>query len=725
MKIRTYISGAMLALTAYAGAQVPELTNTMATNIDQADERQAWREALEMWTDDNVTFGGITATSGSLTGLTQLETTALFKAYNGSSEAYLGSLGGFLGGSLWLGDAFAPFTPDAVNWTMLKDGTGLVLSGDGDGIWFHDQSGNRVSTGYVAEMTIDGLNFLSGKTVSFTGAGDWNGSVFSNNQSFTGNIDAAMVTSTSFTRSNLQSNENFGWQSLNSLTSGVLNVAFGTNAGDGLTTGGQNVFIGNSAARNFGANLMDDIFNTVVIGQSAGTGMSDSFDTIAIGYIAGQLAFNSEESVFIGRNAGRLADNAERSIFIGKEAGQDANAPQSIYIGYEAGESNSFTNSIGIGYQADVTASNQTVLGNTNTTTGIIHGDITFPDGIEAGESGTQGEIVLWDNDAGTPQKVTLLTSVALNGDRLYTIPDAGGDAQFLMSEGFGQNFNGGLNLGTNATFIGAEGDSTSLFVDFLTGYSSIQAGGSTFAGNIFIYDGSGNSGILGASDASLFPNWDLPSVGGTLIVDAGSQNIGGVKSFSSPIFASAGVNVGIGSSLVMESAGGDWDIGNDGVSPNFDFTLGSDIYMRFEMGAVDVEFPNGLTIGRQDTGAGVTGGIRFYETGAGFDTVDVAAAAAYSGSFTYTIPDAGANADFVMTAGAQNIGGAKTFDAPVSFSEQAADPADPAEGKTVLWQSDGTGFGDDGDLIVKITAGGVTKTVTLIDFSAAIDEEP
>jgi len=48
------------------------------------------------------------------------------------------------------------------------------------------------------------------------------------------------------------------------------------------------------------------------------------------------------------------------------------------------------------------------------------------------------------------------------------------------------------------------------------------------------------------------------------------------------------------------------------------------------------------------------------------------------------------------------------------------ADPSDPAEGKNVKWQSDGTGTGDDGDIMMKITAGGSTKTVTLVDFSAA-----
>jgi len=53
------------------------------------------------------------------------------------------------------------------------------------------------------------------------------------------------------------------------------------------------------------------------------------------------------------------------------------------------------------------------------------------------------------------------------------------------------------------------------------------------------------------------------------------------------------------------------------------------------------------------------------------------------------------------------------------ALNELSADPSDPDEGKSVLWQSDGTGSGDDGDIMVKITAGGVTKTATLIDFSA------
>lgn len=51
-------------------------------------------------------------------------------------------------------------------------------------------------------------------------------------------------------------------------------------------------------------------------------------------------------------------------------------------------------------------------------------------------------------------------------------------------------------------------------------------------------------------------------------------------------------------------------------------------------------------------------------------------------------------------------------------LNERASDPADPAEGKSVIWQSNGTGTGDDGDIIIKVTANNVTKTLILVDFS-------
>jgi hypothetical protein len=55
-----------------------------------------------------------------------------------------------------------------------------------------------------------------------------------------------------------------------------------------------------------------------------------------------------------------------------------------------------------------------------------------------------------------------------------------------------------------------------------------------------------------------------------------------------------------------------------------------------------------------------------------------------------------------------------------INLLERSTDPADPADGSASIWMSDGTAAGADGDIMVKITAGGVTKTVTLIDYSVA-----
>lgn len=53
-----------------------------------------------------------------------------------------------------------------------------------------------------------------------------------------------------------------------------------------------------------------------------------------------------------------------------------------------------------------------------------------------------------------------------------------------------------------------------------------------------------------------------------------------------------------------------------------------------------------------------------------------------------------------------------------VNLEALSEDPGDPINDRSVMWQSDGTETGDAGDIIVKITVSGVTKTTTLIDYS-------
>lgn len=66
------------------------------------------------------------------------------------------------------------------------------------------------------------------------------------------------------------------------------------------------------------------------------------------------------------------------------------------------------------------------------------------------------------------------------------------------------------------------------------------------------------------------------------------------------------------------------------------------------------------------------------------------------------------------------HIYGNTKLEGPLILKERTYDPDNPEDGSSVLWMSNGHGSGDDGDIMIKITSGGVTKTVTLVDFSAS-----
>jgi hypothetical protein len=66
------------------------------------------------------------------------------------------------------------------------------------------------------------------------------------------------------------------------------------------------------------------------------------------------------------------------------------------------------------------------------------------------------------------------------------------------------------------------------------------------------------------------------------------------------------------------------------------------------------------------------------------------------------------------------HVYGNTKLEGPLILNERTYDPDNPTEGNSVIWMSNGDGSGDDGDIMIKITAGGVTKTVTLVDFSAS-----
>ena len=49
-----------------------------------------------------------------------------------------------------------------------------------------------------------------------------------------------------------------------------------------------------------------------------------------------------------------------------------------------------------------------------------------------------------------------------------------------------------------------------------------------------------------------------------------------------------------------------------------------------------------------------------------------------------------------------------------LNLSAISYDPVDPQNGRAVIWLSDGTATGGNGDVLIKVSAGGVTKTAYL-----------
>ncbi len=208
-------------------------------------------------------------------------------------------------------------------------------------------------------------------------------------------------------------------------TSGSYNSAFGDDALNSNTTGNSNVAVGYGAL--IGNSVGDD---NVAVGKNAMAANTNGSATVAIGSLALQMSTSGSEDVAVGQGAlqsltsggqntavGAYAlqshtDQANSSalgyaslhystgygnsafgayslvsnttgignVALGLEAGADLfsgdyNVFVGTYAGTSVGASTNLTNSIAIGYAAQVTKSSQVVLGNTDITEILLHGN--------------------------------------------------------------------------------------------------------------------------------------------------------------------------------------------------------------------------------------------------------------------------------------------------------------------------------------------------------------
>ena len=417
---------------------------------------------------------------------------------------------------------------------------------------------------------------------------------------------------------------------------GDLSTGYNT-FGSGVSgTSAYNVFGDKSRINYFGDNSNINRFGTSVTGSNRfGNSISGgtAYNSFGSGIISGaQNHFGPNSKNYFGQNG-------ENYFYSGSFAGP-VTLPKTVNYTSAGSIVKAGNHALGLTTISDTTGTFPTG----NITIAALEGQQTFA-GEKTFSSGinitkTTGQLIL-----GSTQK-TIITVTTPSTGRVYTIPDAGGNASFVMTTG-------SQTLGGIKTFTTGQ---------------IIQAG----SNQITLRTGSaGNRIDITAPSISGNRTYTLPDVSGnaSFVLTTGSQTIGGTKAFTTrPTVNGSGVL------LSGESAA-------SAITP-YKLIFGSGLRLT-NGGApftwngnqdktVEVDTSNVASL----TGNQTINGIKTFTTGqviqAGSNHLTLKTGSAgnsifitvpsISANHTYTIPDVGSSAAFVLTSGSQTIGGSKTF---------------------------------------------------------------
>ncbi len=343
--------------------------------------------------------------------------------------------------------------------------------------------------------------------------------------------------------------------------------------------------------------------------------------------------------------------------------------------------------------------------GGTNSSTALVNGTLMVSAGgkIVEGPSSTTPTFTSETLTSTTNQLVlgvtntTTINSTAPVASRTYTIPDAGTNSSFILADGT-QTINGSkifssavtINPTTNQIILGVTNTVTinstapaasrtytipdagtdSNFV--LTDGTQTINGSRTFSSAVTI-NPTTNQLVLGVTNTTTINStapaasrtYTIPDAGAnsSFVLTNGTITINGSKTFSSAVTINPTTNqivLGVTNTVTINStapaASRTYTIPDSGANSSFVLTDGNQTINGSKT------FSSAVTINptTNQIVLGVTNTV----------TINSTAPAA---SRTYTIPDSGADASFVMTEGTQTINGNKTLSGTINLSSLTA----------------------------------------------------
>jgi hypothetical protein len=222
-------------------------------------------------------------------------------------------------------------------------------------------------------------------------------------------------------------------------------------------------------------------------------------------------------------------------------------------------------------------------------------------------------------------------------------------------------------------------------------------------SGTVWLLDGNttGGTKTIGSNDAN---DLGLETNGTTrlTITSGGASTFSGSLTSTGAFTANGAATLGDGNDNVAINAGaGTYSIASSALNVS---TAGA------ISGVTTQSMSDALTITK------TTNQIALSSAGAGVATLTTATLA---GNRTYTIPEAGADASFVMTAGAQTVGGAKTFSAStVVEGDLTLGAGTSSDGGSIILNDDATGSSN--TATVKAADHAASRTYTIPDAGAA-----